>query len=325
MPFYRVEKYISSSIKSILNQTYTDFELILLNDGSDDRSGRIAEKFAEQDSRIVLVNNPVNMGIARSCNQALQMARGEFIVRSDSDDLALPDRLETQLAAATANPAVGVWGGGAYHLCGDREMLFLRESDPAVATAQMLFHIPLVNTTFFARRDVLDMVQPFYDPGVKFEDYDLLVRLAGLTQISNVREPVMKIRVNPRSFTYGLNGQDYLGQNLGCQEKLLRRLGVDFTTEELALHGEVVKYISHIRHESIYSDLPKVLPTRDEVRAWFAKIIVANARTRVFDRLVLTRMLGDIANYFKDNRRLEPAPWWGHLRWMERALRPLWH
>lgn len=325
MPFYNVEKYISSAIKSVLAQSYEDWELILVNDGSTDRSGRIAAKFASIDKRVTLLTNPTNLGIARSCNEALRNANGEFIARCDADDLALPERLQKQLEAAEAAPHIGIWGSGAYQI-GDRQHhLFLREADPHLTSISLLFQIPIINTTFFARREVLELLPTFYDPAVKFEDYDLMVRLAGLTGMANLRQPLMKIRVNPNSFTYGLTATEYFKNHLHSQEKLLRRLGLDPTNDDLILHTRIVRYVSRVQREWNFNDLLPSLPQEGQVREWFTRILQANKTARIFDQKTLAIRLDEIATYFGEvPASSNQEGWWQSLRWIERRLRPWW-
>ncbi len=98
MPAYNAELYIASAIESILRQTYEHWELLVVNDASSDRTGKIVEEFSEKDTRIQMHTNATNSGIADSRNVALRNAKGRFIAFLDSDDLWLPEKLSTQLA-----------------------------------------------------------------------------------------------------------------------------------------------------------------------------------------------------------------------------------
>jgi len=110
MPAYNAEKYIGEAIESILNQTYKDFELIIVNDASTDSTGSIIKTYAEKDERIVVLENEQNLNIAGSLNRAISAAKGEFLARMDADDIALPERLEIQSKAMQENPKVAVVG-----------------------------------------------------------------------------------------------------------------------------------------------------------------------------------------------------------------------
>ncbi len=97
MPVYNAEKYLSQAIESILIQTYTDFEFIIIDDGSTDTSLKISETYAQKDKRIVLVSRE-NKGLVASLNEGIALAKGEFIARMDADDISLPTRFEKQIA-----------------------------------------------------------------------------------------------------------------------------------------------------------------------------------------------------------------------------------
>lgn len=104
MPAYNAEKYIEQSIKSVLEQTYTDYELIIVDDCSTDGTARVVEKMAAGDSRIVFLKAEKNAGVSAARNLAISRAAGEWIAFLDSDDLWAPDKLEKQLSFMAANP-----------------------------------------------------------------------------------------------------------------------------------------------------------------------------------------------------------------------------
>ena len=112
MPAYNAGKYISAAIKSILEQTYSDLELIIINDGSTDDTLDIASSY--HDSRIHIINNSKNMGLAKSLNIALDVSRGKYFARSDADDINLPNRFKTQVKFLELHPEVDVVGTDMY-------------------------------------------------------------------------------------------------------------------------------------------------------------------------------------------------------------------
>ena len=107
MPAYNAEKYIEEAIRSVLSQTYTNWKLLILDDGSTDRTAELAERFANADTRIRLLRNPQNMGVARTRNRGFDMANGDWAALLDSDDVWHSDKLEKQLAAAERSGADG--------------------------------------------------------------------------------------------------------------------------------------------------------------------------------------------------------------------------
>ena len=96
MPVYNAEKYLVESIESILNQSLKNFEFIIINDGSKDKSLGIIKKYAKKDKRIILLNNSRNLGLQKTLNKGLEVARGKYVARMDADDISLPKRLEIQ-------------------------------------------------------------------------------------------------------------------------------------------------------------------------------------------------------------------------------------
>ena len=110
MPAYNAEKYIGEAIESILNQTFTDFEFIIIDDGSSDHTADIIKGF--HDERIRFIQNEKNSGVANTLNKGLELSQGEYIARMDADDISLPARFEKQVAFMEANPDVAVVGCG---------------------------------------------------------------------------------------------------------------------------------------------------------------------------------------------------------------------
>ena len=115
MQAYNAERYIAEAIESVLNQTYKNFELIVINDGSTDNTLDIIEEFARQDERIKVVSHP-NMGMGASLNKGIAIAKNEWIIRMDADDVMLPHRIERQVAFVSENPDIAVAGCLVYYI-----------------------------------------------------------------------------------------------------------------------------------------------------------------------------------------------------------------
>jgi glycosyltransferase involved in cell wall biosynthesis len=105
---YNAEKYLAIAVKSILDQTFGDFELFLINDASTDGTGDIIRSFS--DTRIIHINNGINLGVAVSANKCMDAANGEYIARMDADDISLPHRFERQVKFMDENPDIGICG-----------------------------------------------------------------------------------------------------------------------------------------------------------------------------------------------------------------------
>lgn len=120
MPAYNAEKYIAVAIESILSQTFTDFEFIIINDGSTDNTAKIVQEYAKRDARIKFIDNKQNRGIATARNILLESAIGEYIAYQDSDDISVPERLAQQVSFMDAHPDVTVSCAGLQTMPGDK-------------------------------------------------------------------------------------------------------------------------------------------------------------------------------------------------------------
>ena len=114
LPFYNAEKYLALAIESVLQQTYTNWELLLLDDGSTDNSLSIAQSYAQKDSRIKVISDGKNKNLATRLNELPSLAQGLYLARMDADDIMLPARIERQLAVLKAHPEIDVLGTNAY-------------------------------------------------------------------------------------------------------------------------------------------------------------------------------------------------------------------
>ncbi len=194
MTAYNAEKYIAQAIESILNQTYTDYEFIIINDGSTDDTPNIIRGYADSDSRIVFVDNKENQGLIAVLNQGLDMAHGEFIARMDSDDISLPQRFEKQVAYLDANPDVGVLGT-LIHGFGIMDAPGIQI--PVVTVFDLLKQNYIAHPSVMMRKALLDKYNLRYNPDYKHcEDLELWSRMIFLTKFHNVMQVLLKYRIS---------------------------------------------------------------------------------------------------------------------------------
>jgi glycosyltransferase involved in cell wall biosynthesis len=202
MPVYNAAPYVREAVESILAQTYRQFEFIIVNDGSTDRSSKILKKFAERDSRIKLINQS-NGGIVAALNNGLAQCRGELIARMDADDVSMPQRFERQIAYLDAHPewvcvgsrvlAIDPYGGVLYtsdhqtdHDWIDRELL------KGVGWA-------VVHPVAMMRRKVLLDLGGYRTQFQWAEDMDLFLRMAEVGRLANLPEVLLQYRQHPDS------------------------------------------------------------------------------------------------------------------------------
>ena len=155
LPAYNAEKHLAEALSSVLTQTHRNFELLILNDGSTDRTLEIAEQFRARDSRIQVITHG-NMGMGAALNQGLRFAAADWIVRLDADDVMLPNRLERQIAFIESYPRLAVAGSLVYYIADDGRVLGAATSplaDPArprapAAPGQTDFAAPSIGQSF---------------------------------------------------------------------------------------------------------------------------------------------------------------------------------
>jgi glycosyltransferase involved in cell wall biosynthesis len=175
MSVHNGERYLAEAVQSVLNQTFRDFELIIINDGSTDRTGEILEGFARAHSRIRLISRE-NKGLSYSLNEGVLAARGEWVARMDADDVALPYRFDRQLRWLEKSGAD--IGGSSVRVIGTwRRRVWVYPSDPEEIKARLLFNSAFAHPAIMARRSVLTG-HVYADSSLPSEDYHLWTRLA---------------------------------------------------------------------------------------------------------------------------------------------------
>ena len=203
IPCYNAEKYIGQMLDSILNQTYKDFKVIIVDDGSTDNSKEIIYQYAEKDKRIALHRNQENKGIAFVRNQGLTLCDCEYIALMDADDIAPPYRLETEVAYLEQHPDVdGV--GGLYQLI-DENGCFLSTnlrpvlSDSAIR-ASMIFYNPIANGSMMFRRKMILENKLTYCSSLRFlEDYFFWTEFLKYGRLCNLNQVMQYYRISSGS------------------------------------------------------------------------------------------------------------------------------
>jgi len=213
LPVYNGEKYLVEAIDSVLVQSFSDFELIVIDDGSTDGSLRILQEYQKRDKRILLVSRE-NRNLATTLNDSIDIARGEWIVRMDQDDIALPHRFERQLQWLEQTGA-DICGSWVKHFGSwDRRTWRGCQSDQAIKM-EMLFKSPFVHPSVMMRADLAKQLR--YDKTCeKAEDYDLWVRAAQAGwKMSNVPEVLLLYRRHATQIsTNSLSKQQNVGEKI---------------------------------------------------------------------------------------------------------------
>lgn len=203
LPAYNAQRFLPEAIRSILEQTYREFELLIVDDGSTDDTLEIARRLAAGDSRIRVIAAE-HSDLAGALNRGIAEARYEWIARMDADDIAHPERFARQLAAAQAQPEVLVWGAFARHINSAGRVLGVSRTGPTtVSEYQQLLaagqDIFVIHPTWLARRQAI-LQAGGYDPSLNAcEDLDLLDRISTAGPIVAIPEPLLDYRVHSAS------------------------------------------------------------------------------------------------------------------------------
>lgn len=207
MSVYNQAATVSGAITSILNQTYPDFELIIVNDGSLAATGSILQSFALQDKRIILINNRRHLGLTKSLNKAIRVARGVYFARMDGDDLALPQRFAKQLKYLESHPAVQLLGTSVELINDQGQIIGLKRfpSDYPTLRRRILSYCPFIHPTWMFKKNT------YLEEFTLAQDYDLALRILARHQAANLPEPLLQYRVNsPRALSFQhLKRQEY--------------------------------------------------------------------------------------------------------------------
>jgi glycosyltransferase involved in cell wall biosynthesis len=238
IPVYNAEKYLNATIESVLDQTYQNFELILVNDQSTDRSKDLILSYT--DPRIRYFENPVNMGIVKTRNNALGHARGKYVAILDNDDISLPMRLEKQVEFLESHPDYGLCGS--YYEVIDSEGAFTVRIEVPTSTSDintfLLFNNCFCHSTVMARSELF-AENKFAEDFELMEDYDLVYRLKQITKLSNLPRFTTKYRVHGKNESIRKAEQMlYLRKKMDA--RILKDLNITFTEQELTIHSNFV-------------------------------------------------------------------------------------
>ncbi len=225
MAVYNAMPYLPATLDSVLNQTFTDFEFLIINDGSTDRSPEVLRSYAARDSRIRLIERE-NRGFVPSLNQGLELARGEFLARIDADDLCTPTRLADQVEHLRAHPDCVLVGGFVQLI--DHKDRPLRTLRLPIDHADIDRHhlaghtsIPHPVATFrLAAAKALGGYNPRYESA---EDLDLWLRLAEVGTLHNIPRVLVRYRQHDNSMSSTRAAAQLAAMQSGCRDAWKRR------------------------------------------------------------------------------------------------------
>ncbi|MEE8479370.1 MAG: glycosyltransferase family 2 protein [Candidatus Neomarinimicrobiota bacterium] len=195
LPVYNGEEHLTECVESILHQSYTNFEFVIVDDASTDNTPQILKKYSNQDERVRVLTNPINQKQTISANTACKNTSGKYIARMDADDIALPMRFEKQLNFLEANPCVSMVGSWINTISDNGKIMgqWKTSTDSNILIWYLLFGTSFAHSSVMMRSDLVKKVDYYQSP--EAEDYDLWSRLSRITKVANLPEVLQHRRV----------------------------------------------------------------------------------------------------------------------------------
>jgi len=265
MTMFNAAAYLQAAIESLLAQSYRDFELIIVDDGSTDESAAVAESLT--DPRLRLVRNPANRGQNACLNQGLALARGEFVARQDADDLSRPDRLEKQARFLETHPEIALLGANAEEIDGSGRPLGrtdLPRDTLAIRWGNLFFNSFLHSAVMF-RTNVIRGEFGGYDEDFWCQDYALFSRVARRHAVANLAEPLISLRVHSESMMRSPTSRLEVETNRILRENLAGEF------PERSFSEEEIGIVSEFRHRLTPGTLPRFRALFEELCVEFIR------------------------------------------------------
>jgi glycosyltransferase involved in cell wall biosynthesis len=259
MPVYNAEQFLREAMDSILQQTFHDFEFLIIDDGSTDSSISIIQQY--NDPRIRLLRNEKNLGISPTLNKGIELASSDLIARMDADDISYLDRLQKQYDYMMAHPDCALLSSWARVITHDKKFVRMEKYRSNFYYYNLTFECWMYHpTVLFRRRPVMDV--GMYSMPYS-EDYDLFWKLSVNYEIGNLAEPLIDYRLSPTSLNTVLRKEEY---DIANEENVVRNirfyLGSDFSIDKACLECLRHNFIPLIKLGSV-SQILNCLKTLD--------------------------------------------------------------
>ena len=277
MPAFNAARYIEEAIGSILNQTYNDFELLIINDASTDNTIDIVNLFS--DSRIKLISNKRNLKLAGTLNRGINQIDSKYIVRMDADDISHPQRLEKLIDFMDLHPETDIcstWLATFGH--GDIQTMSFPLGDGNIKS-QLLFGSSIAHAASIWRTSSLKKHKHRFNENIQLaQDYDYWERGATFLQYDNIPEVLYYYRyINTDKHFAGQ--QDTANQ---VRERQILKLGISSSSQEKEFHHAIARW-----------DFEKTYENFKKLDLWFSKLLNANNKTGQYPEKEFYKMLCD--------------------------------
>ncbi|MDR2562943.1 MAG: glycosyltransferase [Prevotellaceae bacterium] len=270
-PVYNGEKYIREAIDSILSQSYSNWEMIIVNDGSTDATGSIIDSYT--DSRIQHVKIEKSRDLATVRNHAVSLASGKYIAKLDADDIALPQRIEKQIRFMETNPDYGLCGTWVKTIGKIGKIAY--PTNHNLIKCALLFHSPFIASSVMIKTHLLKQIP--YRTEMKFaEDYDLWERLskAGV-KMKNLNEYLVEYRLHESNSSTLYGGAS---PRINVKIRQLQDLALFPSDEEIQLLSDAANI------KSVKSKIPIPEEFLCKLKLWMHKLLKANENKKIYDQ-----------------------------------------
>jgi glycosyltransferase involved in cell wall biosynthesis len=237
MAVYNGEKYLREAIESMLNQTYTNFEFLIINDGSTDTTEEIIMSY--QDERIRHIKNEQNLKLIASLNKGLDLAIGKYIARMDADDISMPERLEKQVEFMERKPEIGVLGSWVEIIGKEEPMIIQHKTNFNDIRVELLFHNYLCHPSVIINNLLIKKHNLKYPNFLHAEDYGLWIQVAKYGKIEILPEFLLKYREHGENISLTLKKEQKI-QDSTIRKIQLNELGVVFTDELFSEYEKLI-------------------------------------------------------------------------------------
>jgi glycosyltransferase involved in cell wall biosynthesis len=279
MPVYNAAPYLKEAIDSIVGQTYNDFELLVIDDGSTDNSAELIASCP--DHRIRLLRQPVNKGIVAALNMGINLAEGEYLIRMDADDISLPERFAIQVGFMDANPMIGVCGSCMEVFSEKERAVWSPPFKHEEIFSNLLFESVLYHPTVIMRTALLKDNDLSYDDGYRHaEDYNFWTRCAKVSKLANIDEVLVRYRHHSESVG-SREKPSQLASAARVREGLLIEMGIKANVRELAVHQALALWRA-----------PSGLDFLDEALTWLLRLCEVNSKCKMFPEPAFSEVIG---------------------------------
>jgi len=269
MSTYNGEKYLRESIESVLNQTFSDFEFLIIDDGSTDKSRNIILDY--DDSRIKYLENKVNLGLTKSLNKGLKLTKGKYIARQDADDVSLPRRLHKQILFMENHSKVGICGSWIKTFSNEDQSIGKTPLDHNKIICQLIFETAIYHPTVIMRKNAIINNKLFYDETFTYsQDYLLWVLCSQHFHLANIGQVLVNCRKHDNQIN-ALNkeSQDKFADKVRLLQ--IHKLNIKPLDKEFALHQSISLWKFKKNKEYIFS-----------ANQWMKKLIRKNSDLKIY-------------------------------------------